>query len=117
MTIDLPTPIDTALLNERIQEWADALLASYVARYPNDTNRASSYTLSVDVLRKYWRIVMGDGPHRSVHAFVDPSTGDVYKAAGWKAPAKGVRYNLLDDESFARMLDGIDPFGSYLYVR
>jgi len=117
MSLNLPTPIDQALLNQRVQEWAVALKAAYAARYPHDENVAQRYTLSVDVLRKYWRIVMGDGPHRSVHAFVDPTTGDVYKAAGWKSPAKHVRYNLLDDDSFADMLDKVDPFGAYLYLR
>ena len=30
----------------------------------------------------------------SVHAFVDKETGDVYKPASWKSPAKIVRYDL-----------------------
>ena len=45
-----------------------------------------------------YRIVqryMGTGA--SVHAFVDATTGDLYKAASWKVAAKGVRYNLLTD--------------------
>jgi hypothetical protein len=28
---------------------------------------------------------------------VDKKTGDLYKAATWSAPAKGVRFNLLSD--------------------
>ena len=32
---------------------------------------------------------------RSVHAFIDKKTGEVYKPASFKAPAKHVRYNLL----------------------
>ena len=36
---------------------------------------------------------------RSVHAFVDKKTGEVYKPASFKAPAKIVRYNLLMIES------------------
>jgi hypothetical protein len=114
MTLDLPTPIDQAFLNERVQAWADALVASYQARYPYDTSAAMRYNISVERLRKYWRIVMDNGG-RSVHAFVDPTTGDVLKAAGWKAPAKGVRYNLLNDTSYEQMLAAVDPFGAYLY--
>ena len=69
-----------------------------------------------DVLRKYWRITKTEyGDQRSVHAFVDPATGDVYKAAGWKSPAKGVRYNLLDQASYEAMMARLDPFGAYLY--
>lgn len=112
----LPTPPNPTLL-ARIQEWADALVAAYAKRYP-DTDVTGWYGIEVEPLRKYWRIVqIGRGAGRSVHAFVDPTTGDVLKAAGWKSPAKGVRYNLLDDESFAKMLANVDPFGSYLYVR
>ena len=45
--------------------------------------------------RKYHKIVMEceDGS-RSSHAFVDKKTGEVYKAASWKAPAKDVRYDM-----------------------
>jgi hypothetical protein len=120
MPVSLPAPIDLALMNQRIQEWADALVASYAKRYPEDDAEtlAKRYGITVDPLRKYWRVVMTtSGDAASVHAFVDPTTGDVLKAAGWKSPAKGVRYNLLDDDSFAKMLANVDPFGSYLYVR
>ena len=30
----------------------------------------------------------------SVHAFIDKQTGEVYKPASWKAPAKHVRFDL-----------------------
>ena len=30
----------------------------------------------------------------TVHAFIDRKTGEVYKPASWKAPAKHVRFNL-----------------------
>lgn len=31
---------------------------------------------------------------KSVYCFVEKATGDIYKAASWKAPAKGVRGNV-----------------------
>jgi hypothetical protein len=31
---------------------------------------------------------------RNGHAFVDKKTGEVYKSASWKSPAKGVRFDL-----------------------
>ena len=70
--------------------------------------------------QRFARIVYEDGNHRSVHAFVDMTNGDVIKAAGWKAPQKGkhglaVRFNLVDDESRERGFSAIDPFGGYLY--
>lgn len=70
--------------------------------------------------RKYWKIVMStDGDYRSqsVHAFVDKSNGNVYKSASFKTPAKGVRYNLLDESSRENVLANCDWSGSYLYQR
>jgi len=59
---------------------------------------------------------------QSVHSFVDRETGSVYKPAGWKAPAKGKdgkpaeRYNLLNDESRAQLLEHCEFSGVYLYA-
>lgn len=46
--------------------------------------------------KRYVRVVKEDqhGRDRSVHCFVDMTTGDVLKAKGWKAPAKGPRGNI-----------------------
>lgn len=68
--------------------------------------------------RKYHKIHMCiNGKRDSIHAFIDKKTGDVYKPASVKAPAKGVRYNLLSipsrEECFARA----DWAGGYLYLR
>jgi hypothetical protein len=54
---------------------------------------------------------------RSVHAFVDKKTGDVFKAASFKAPAKGVRFNLLEIASREQCFARADWAGGYLYVR
>jgi hypothetical protein len=32
---------------------------------------------------------------RSVHCFIDKQTGQIYKSASWKAPAKGVPLPIL----------------------
>jgi len=38
-----------------------------------------------------------EGAQKSgVYAFIDRTTGDVFKAASWSAPAKGARGNLFD---------------------
>lgn len=73
------------------------------------------YQFTYEKGRKYARIVMHT-PQRSAHAFVDMNTGDVYKSASWKSPAKnGVRYNLLDDKSREEMYRRADWAGGYLY--
>ena len=65
--------------------------------------------------RKYHKIVMEDESQRSVHAFVDKKSGDVYKAASWKAPAKGVRYNLVSKDNYEMLKARCDWSGGYLY--
>jgi hypothetical protein len=54
---------------------------------------------------------------RSVHCFIDKKTGEVYKSASWKAPAKGVRYDLRIIEQREWLLENADWAGSYLYAR
>lgn len=67
--------------------------------------------------KKYAKIVHLAGPskQRSAHAFVDLNNGDVYKSASWQSPAKGVRYNLLDEQSCVEMYKRADWAGGYLY--
>lgn len=68
-------------------------------------------TFDVRPGKKYDKIAVT--PNRSsqtfVYAFVD-TDGNVYKAAGWKAPAKGIRYTSVADA-----LVKADKFGSFLY--
>ena len=55
----------------------------------------------------------------SVHAFVDKQTGQIYKPAGWRAPAKHVRYDLRDQKSreFVLNPDNLSWSGGWLYMR
>ena len=53
----------------------------------------------------------------SVHCFVDKLTGEVYKPAGWKKPAKHVRFNMSDDVNRAKLYNVCDWAGGYLYLR
>jgi hypothetical protein len=67
--------------------------------------------------RKYHKIVMNAAGSRSVHAFVDKKTGEVYKSASWKSPAKGVRYDLRLIKDREWLLENADWSGGYLYQR
>ena len=73
------------------------------------------YSFEIEEGRKYYKIVMVSN-QRSVHAFIDKKTGDVYKPAGWQGPAKHVRYNLLDADSCNECLKRADWSGGYLYM-
>lgn len=63
--------------------------------------------------KRYIKIVAEQQCHKSVHAFIDKSNGDIYKPASWNAPAKGVRYNLIND--YEKVLKVCDWAGSWLY--
>ena len=91
----------------------DALEQDFKSRYPN----SDPYKFSIESGRKYHKIVMEtESQSRSVHAFVDQKTGEVYKPASWKAPAKHVRYNLLMIDSREQCFEQADWAGGYLYM-
>ena len=70
---------------------------------------------SVQEAKKYLKVWMSMDGHRSIHAFIDKKTGEVFKPASVKAPAKGARFNLLRDESRELCFERADWSGSYLY--
>ena len=92
----------------------DALVDNFKQSHPN----SDPYKFYIESGRKYHKIVMEtESQSRSVHAFVDKKTGEVYKPASFKAPAKIVRYNLLMIESREECFARADWAGGYLYVR
>jgi len=76
----------------------------------------SEYNFVVDTGRKYHKIVMVNN-QRSAHAYVDKKTGEVYKAASFKSPAKGVRFDLRIMKQREWLLENADWAGGYLYQR
>ena len=80
-------------------------------------NGVCYYDFTFESGRKYHKIIMNDGTQRSVHAFVDKKTGQIYKSSSWKSPAKGVRYDLRIIEQREWLLQNADWASSYLYAR
>ena len=80
-------------------------------------NGECDYKFYIEEGRKYHKIVMDTGNQLSVHAFVDKKTGEVYKPASFKSPAKIVRFNLLNIASREQCFARADWAGGYLYVR
>ena len=60
---------------------------------------------------KYTRVIQtsGGGISRSVYCFLDKD-GNIYKAASWKAPAKGIRSTLATVD-----LNRVDQHGGWMY--
>ena len=55
----------------------------------------------------------------SVTAFIDKNTGEVYKPASWRAPAKHVRFDLriIKEREFLLNPKNCDWSGGHLYMR
>ena len=80
----------------------------------------SVYTqLEYEVGRKYikvWSYLSNSGERlygRSCWMFIDKNSGECYKPASYKAPAKGVRYLITQ---LADNPETCDPYGSFLYL-
>ena len=93
----------------------DALIENFKSR---NNGKDSGYKFYIESGRKYHKVIMETGGgSRSVHAFIDKKTGDVFKPASFKAPAKIARYNVLRIESREEMFKRADWAGGYLYIR
>jgi len=103
--------------SQKIEKWVWQLCRSleqnYELRYPNSS---VPVTFSMELGRKYWKINQNTG---GVHAFVDKKTGEVYKPASWRGPAKIVRYDLrlIKDREQLHNPNHTDWAGGYLYLR
>lgn len=93
-------------------ELIDTLKANHLERFN------TSVGFEIESGKKYHKIVMiSSGDARSVHCFVDKNTGEIYKSASWKSPAKGVRFNLLLIKDREWLMQYADSLGGYLYRR
>ncbi len=109
----------TKTIEDRIDGLISKLIRSFEKAYPK---RYGHMTFELNKGTKYYKIIqvtnsIGLVTGKTVHAFVCRQTGAIYKPAGYRAPAKHVRYNLLDDASYAECLEQADWAGSYLYIR
>ena len=110
-------PEEKLTLDQKIEKWVWQLCRSleqnYQLRYPNSN---TSVTFTMQFGRKYIKVIQDNS---SVHAFIDRNTGEVYKPAGWKSPAKIVRYDLrlIKDRLNLHNPNFTDWAGGYLYLR
>ena len=73
-----------------LDAYAAALIADYKGwKLKGDfTFNKEDYVVSFEEGKKYIRVVRSDRAQRGVIAFIEIESGDIYKAASWKAPAK-----------------------------
>ena len=88
MTQDFETAFATFLIKAQSASDAD-----YVR---SGCNPFHAPKLSAMHGKRYIRIVSESPGSRCSWAFIDQTNGDVLKADGWKAPAKGARGNIYD---------------------
>ena len=102
---------------KRLEGNTETGIAHHKACIQDLKNGNCGYEFYPETGRKYHKIIMVANGSRSVHAFVDKKTGEVYKSASWKSPAKGVRYDLRIIEQREWLLENADWAGAYLYAR
>ena len=99
---------------EMVLDWTEELVRYLQDDYDGESyDPGGRYKFTIQTGRRYHKIHDGNG----VHAFVDKYTGEVYKPASYKAPAKHVRYDLRRIHQRHECFSSADYIGSYLYMR
>ena len=111
-------PENTKYYEERLAEIENGTANLYKFDYQVGKKYIKVFNLQYEEANEYYN---RKGGYRagSVTAFIDKSTGQVYKPASWKAPAKHVRYDLrlIKDREFLHNPKNVDWAGGHLYMR
>ena len=79
--------------------------------------KVKSFQVNIDTNHETGVKTLVGGERGSIHCFVEKTTGDIYKPAGWKSPyTKGnnaVRGNIYDASTFEKT----DLHGGWLYAK
>ena len=88
----------TPNIEKAIKEWCEycqSLLDNYFASmFPTLETPEITFTVG----RKYVKVIRNEEQGGSVWAFIDMVSGDIYKPASWRAPAKHVRGNIFNED-------------------
>ena len=102
-------------LPERVLDWTEQLVTRLQEEYDRQySHNSNPCKFSITTGRKYHKIV---NRNAEVHAFVNKTTGEVFKPASYKAPAQHVRYDLRIINDRERCFSNADWAGGYLYLR
>jgi len=116
--VDYRLPENHPYYKEQLQKIEDGTANLYKWDYSVGKKYIKVFNLQYQESNDYYNRKAGYR-QGSVTAFVDKNTGEVYKPASWKAPAKIVRYNLLIIAEREYLLNPIncDWAGGHLYLR
>ena len=119
--IDNPTEVSkcyTSYYTDQLQKIEDGTANLYKFDYKVGKKFIKVFNLQYEEPNEYYN---RKGGYRagSVTAFIDKNTGEVYKPASWKAPAKIVRFNLLiiAERNYLLNPNNCDWAGGHLYLR
>ena len=118
------------MITNNSQRYTEGELSEYAQSQLESINNGTAKLMKfrIQTGKKYHKIIQQDydtfqnrNEYRdgSVHAFVDKNTGEVYKPASWKSPAKHVRYDLriINDRNNLHDPRFTGWAGGYLYMR
>ena len=119
--IDHPTEVSkgyTSYYEEQLQKIEDGTANLYKFDYQVGKKYIKVFNLQYQESNDYYGREAGYR-QGSVTAFIDKNTGEVYKPASWKAPAKIVRFNLLiiAERNYLLNPNNCDWAGGHLYLR
>ena len=111
-------PENTKYYQERIDEINNGTANLYKFVFKTGKKFHKVYFLEYQDANEYYGTKAGY-KSGSVHAFIDKKTGEVYKPASWKAPAKIVRFDLrlIKDREFLFNWKNLSWAGGHLYLR
>jgi len=111
-------PENTKYYEERLEEIENGTANLYKFDYQVGKKYIKVFNLQYEEANEYYN---RKGGYRagSVTAFIDKNTGEVYKPASWKAPAKHVRFDLriIKEREFLHNPKNVDWAGGHLYMR
>ena len=111
-------PENTKYYEERLTEIENGTANLYKFDYQVGKKYIKVFNLQYEEANEYYN---RKGGYRagSVTAFIDKNTGEVYKPASWKSPAKHVRFDMriIRHREFLHNPKNVDWAGGHLYMR
>ena len=111
-------PENTKYYQDRVDEIENGTANLYKFDYQVGKKYIKVFNLQYSEANDYYNRPAGYR-QGSVTAFIDKNTGEVYKPASWKAPAKHVRFDLriIKEREFLHNPKNTDWAGGHLYMR